>query len=356
MTTDEMSAAFDLKYNNIMSNLAPGLNEYEKSYFLTEAQKSILTQLCAAYDANPSVELAFRKLISMKTFYLEESTNVETRNSILSIGMHRKYIIPNRYHEYSSSWHTSNSNVNSKYSNILLDGFPGGTGVAIGAKYIDDTDGTIKTVSIFVTETNHTTLPYDFTGTVDGVSNVTYTSSSYVERTDNGAIIGNNMFKVLYEDVIRYGNASSGYGDAGILSVIPISYQELSRLTKNPYPFPTKHTCWRLGSVESLAYRYSYDENALMLIPPYGDVLGYYRIHYVGNPAPIILANLGSDNSHEITIDGSYKKTNMSTDRVLHSSVHHMIVDAAVMMAKAAMSGQGVMPAGGGNSQKQSEE
>lgn len=352
MTTDEMSAAFDLKYNNIMSNLAPGLNEYEKSYFLTDAQKSVLTQLCAAYDTNPSVELAFRKLISTKTFYIEASDNVDMRNSILSIGMHSKYIIPSRSHQHSSSWHTDNSNIDRKYKDIHLDGYPSGTGVNISASYID-TDEKIKTISIFVTATNHTTLPYNFTGTVNGVSNVTYTSQSYVERLDNENVIGNKMYKVLYEDVLR-DTTSQNRGDAGILSVIPISYSELSRLTKNPYPFPAKHTCWRLGSVESLTSNYSYDENALILIPPYGDVLSYYRIHYVSNPSPIILTNLGSDTSHEITIDGGYKKTDMSTDNVLHASVHNMIVDTAVMMAKAAMSGQGV-PSAGGNQKEQEE-
>ena len=352
MTTDEMSAAFDLKYNNIMSNLAPGLNEYEKSYFLTEAQKSVLTQLCASYDTNPSVELAFRKLISMKTFYIEGSSNVELRNSILSIGMHSKYVIPSRYHEYTASWHSDNSSVNSKYRNILLDGYPGSAGGNVQARYID-TDGKMKGVTILVTATHHDTLPYDFTGTVDGVSNVTYTSDSYLPRLDNGNVIGNKMFKVLYEDVLRY-SESPNRGDAGVLSVIPISYSELARLTKNPYPFPAKHTCWRLGSVESLTSNHGYDENALILIPPYGDVLQYYRIHYVGNPSPIILTNLGSDASHEITIDGGYQKTDMNTDNVLHASVHHMIVDTAVMMAKAAMSGQGVPSAGG--SQKEQEE
>ena len=38
MTTQEFSNEFDILYNNIMSNSAPGLNEYEKSIFLTQAQ------------------------------------------------------------------------------------------------------------------------------------------------------------------------------------------------------------------------------------------------------------------------------------------------------------------------------
>jgi hypothetical protein len=37
MEIQEFSNGFDILYNNIMSNAAPGLNEYEKSFFLTKA-------------------------------------------------------------------------------------------------------------------------------------------------------------------------------------------------------------------------------------------------------------------------------------------------------------------------------
>ena len=42
MTTAEFSNEFDVLYNNIMSNQAPGLNEYEKSVFLTKAQAELI--------------------------------------------------------------------------------------------------------------------------------------------------------------------------------------------------------------------------------------------------------------------------------------------------------------------------
>ena len=42
MTIDEFKREFDISYNNIMSNAAPGLNEYEKSVFLTKAQYEIV--------------------------------------------------------------------------------------------------------------------------------------------------------------------------------------------------------------------------------------------------------------------------------------------------------------------------
>ena len=42
MTVDEFSEQFDLLYNNITSNQAPGLTEYEKSVFATKAEKEIV--------------------------------------------------------------------------------------------------------------------------------------------------------------------------------------------------------------------------------------------------------------------------------------------------------------------------
>ena len=45
MTNPEFSSEFDILYNNITSNAAPGLNEYEKSVFLTRAQESIILEI-----------------------------------------------------------------------------------------------------------------------------------------------------------------------------------------------------------------------------------------------------------------------------------------------------------------------
>lgn len=42
MTNSEFSNEFDVLYNNITSNQAPGLDEYEKSVFLTKAQDEIV--------------------------------------------------------------------------------------------------------------------------------------------------------------------------------------------------------------------------------------------------------------------------------------------------------------------------
>jgi len=42
MTIPEFKDGFDILYNNVMSGKAPGLNEFDKSFFLTKAQDEIL--------------------------------------------------------------------------------------------------------------------------------------------------------------------------------------------------------------------------------------------------------------------------------------------------------------------------
>lgn len=49
MTNSDFDSQFDILYNNISSNQAPGLNSYEKSIFLTKAQDDIILSL---YNGN----------------------------------------------------------------------------------------------------------------------------------------------------------------------------------------------------------------------------------------------------------------------------------------------------------------
>lgn len=51
MNNTEFSNEFDILFNNIMSNQAPGLDEYEKSIFLTEAQEDLILSI---YSGNSS--------------------------------------------------------------------------------------------------------------------------------------------------------------------------------------------------------------------------------------------------------------------------------------------------------------
>ena len=72
MTTEEFENEFDVLYNNIMSNQAPGLDVYEKSVFLTRGQDEILkayfypqsNKLMQGFDANERRQIDFSKQVS----------------------------------------------------------------------------------------------------------------------------------------------------------------------------------------------------------------------------------------------------------------------------------------------------
>lgn len=74
MTTQEFSDQFDVLYNNIMSNQAPGLDEYEKSVFLTKAQYEIVKNYFNSksnknqegFDDSPKRQVDFSKLMAVK--------------------------------------------------------------------------------------------------------------------------------------------------------------------------------------------------------------------------------------------------------------------------------------------------
>lgn len=86
MTLQEFSNEFDVLYNNIMSNAAPGLNEYEKSIFLTQAQEEFVISIYAgriqpygSFDETQELKKYLDALLVTATLY-------PTNNSVLSVG------------------------------------------------------------------------------------------------------------------------------------------------------------------------------------------------------------------------------------------------------------------------------
>lgn len=65
MTPTEFSTEFDILYNNLASNAAPPLNEYEKSVFLTKAQLDIVVEL---YSGRNQLGLYFESSEEVRTY------------------------------------------------------------------------------------------------------------------------------------------------------------------------------------------------------------------------------------------------------------------------------------------------
>ena len=90
MTTQEFSNEFDVLYNNIMSNQAPGLDEYEKSVFLTKAQLEILknyfnpkgNKYGQGFDENAKRQIDFSMLVNVdKPVVTAGAGNIDTRTA-----------------------------------------------------------------------------------------------------------------------------------------------------------------------------------------------------------------------------------------------------------------------------------
>ena len=89
MNLQEFSRRFDIEYNNVMSNAAPGLTESEKSVFLTGAEESVCLGIYtgvlggAAFEATESARRSIDNLV--KTTGLTEQTVYETPISSTSV-------------------------------------------------------------------------------------------------------------------------------------------------------------------------------------------------------------------------------------------------------------------------------
>lgn len=70
MTALEFSNEFDVLYNNVLSDRAPGLSEYEKSVFLTKAQELLVVEMYNGFiEKNEEYRRSLENLIDTKYLY-----------------------------------------------------------------------------------------------------------------------------------------------------------------------------------------------------------------------------------------------------------------------------------------------
>ena len=103
MTIQEFSNEFDVLYNNIMSNAAPGLDEYEKSVFLTRAQLEIIRNYFnpesnknkQGFDDSPKRQIDFSSIIKtiIPSTYTGIYTKFDDRSKVYSLPSDLLYII-----------------------------------------------------------------------------------------------------------------------------------------------------------------------------------------------------------------------------------------------------------------------
>ena len=246
MTIEEFSDQFDLLYNNITSNQAPGISEYEKSVFATKAEKEVVKNYFSPQSKGNSLQQGF-----------DDSAKRQADFSMLL-----------------------------KTSTCTEQTISGETPTFTGGR-IDDR----STVWSF---------PSD-------------------------------VFIVINEAIKTSANKR--------LQVIPLKYDEYTRLMSKPFKRPLKNQAWRLINSGAVAEDSSQSKSTatkyVEIITNSWDTIGTYSIRYIKNPSPIVLANLTADG---LSIDGqSTQSTKIDLDPILHEDV----LQRAVELAKIAWTSTG---------------
>ena len=288
-----MDNMFDVLYNNITSNQAPGLNAYEKSVFLTKGQDEILKNYFnpkskgnntqEGFDGSVKRQVDFSMLTTVATTsatsytYSLVSDKTDKDNKPVYSRTETTVSTPQSTYSYTEAYDANGKVLKDTMGNVLYTR-NGGTDVSgFGTPLFDMRENT-KSI----------TLP----------SKLMYAINEMVEVTRNNKEV--------------------------LLQVVPVKFDEYSRLMCKPYKRPLKFQAWRLTNNDVV-------NKADIVVGP-SDTLTKYTIRYVRRPNPIIVSNLDG-----LTIEGKDTTTECELDPILHEE----ILQRAVELAKIAWTNTG---------------
>lgn len=317
MTITEFSNQFDVLYNNITSNQAPGLNEYEKSVFLTKAQNEIVKNYFTAnskgnnigqgFDDSAKRQADFSSLMMTSictSGSTDSSTTIKTYSYTPSIG---NTIILN-----DPTFTQSGSSVE------LSEGsYPVMRGNIYGS--LGDAPIVVSGIPSGVSNTGTLVVEEIYAGTRLDTRSSLYSFPSDVFILINERIIGVN------------GGVTSLY------QVIPLRFDEYTRLMSKPYKRPLKNQAWRLINNGKSA-------KAVEIITPPDVTISSYTVRYIRKPKPIIVGNLDGLTIDNYYIEGTTGPTGaLTTDGEceIDSMLHEDILQRAVELAKVAWTATG---------------
>lgn len=282
----EFSDRFDILYNNITSNQAPGLNEHEKSIFLTKAQDEIIKNYFlpqsntkqAGFDGNQKRQIDFSALMKV------QEAGSYTSNYTYTMSGSQDYLGREIYTRTESSPNQSTSVWEPAYDN---------TGNPV-------VNGFVRVGSFF-----------------------SLTDAHFDKRPNSKSVSLPGDVMMIVNESVTVTRGSSTVD----LVCMPISFDEYARLMSKPFKRPVKYQAWRLISSGS------YGKSDCDLIAGTNDEIMRYTLRYVRRPRPIILTNLEDD----LTINGESTVSECELDPILHEE----ILQRAVELAKVAWTSNG---------------
>lgn len=356
MTTQEFSNEFDVLYNNIMSNQAPGLDEYEKSIFLTKAQEELVRDYfnsrnvknAQGFDDNQKRQYDFSTLLSSITLpdFIDTYRALSVHGSVtyntifdsrakIYIAPSDLFLVINESIEDSAKRRYSVLPISyDEYNRLMLKpyGFPlkrqawriisdrTSSLVGWGGKQVDSAtflfkSKYFKTIEIYIS-----------------LDSKDYISKPNVIESDN--IVRISMF-IPINNLVNYWSTylsnDSGLKKAGLDKYIYPLNQETGNFPSSGITEPTSFTINIAPAIM---------ESGEVVSTPIFEIIGRftgdieYKMRYIKTPKPIILANL-SDIQEGLSINGY----NTVTECELPLNTHQEILQRAVELAKASYQG-----------------
>lgn len=326
MINQEFSIEFDILYNNISSNKAPGLNEYEKSVFLTKAQEEIVTEL---YTGRNSTQNSFEETEELRKYL----------GSLLKTTRCDKAIVSGEepIHELVKEIRHNLSNIYGFYCEVSV---YDATHILLLCTHKDVTIQAHTQDSQLIPNLFNSNKYYLFeipfsvfngqelTFTIKlpewifpekSLSSINPASITLVNKNLE-PLKDKSYFFTIPEDVmfITYEYGKHLYVKNNIpytkeFLVYVTSQDELDKVYKNPFRGPS----------DTRVLRLDYDSSTIELIS--NNNIYSYNIKYIRKPNPIILADLEED----LSINGQYKESECELD----SSLHRIILERAVSLA-----------------------
>lgn len=391
MSTEEFSIQFDVLYNNVTSNQAPGLNEFEKSVFLTKAQSQLVIEyfnrrtdaIGGGFDGSEHRQYDFSSIVRTENLfnvntYKERISNLEKLNkdSIVYLFPYNYFLAVNEVITDNKCQHSVMPIDYSEYQRLMLKPytFP----VKRGAwRIITDK----KNCNFVHEDASGNSLAYDEVASADYKILTTWAdqkrnlslnirvaewnpedaSSTLTVGGDDGSIIrfptNDGYGKIIADcgwsdnhltyEIELIVSTNQDTDDEAIIEVLKQGFTQLkaysgaaSEMRKAMEHMDGFAQC----SAPSKFITFSESNGRTFtteVIPiPIVEVIGrfsgtpVYQMKYVRTLTPIILADL-SDFGSGISIDGIKKVT----ECVLPEECHQEILERAVTLAKIAWAG-----------------
>ena len=315
MTNQEFSNEFDVLYNNIMSNQAPGLDEYEKSVFLTKAQDEIVknyfnskgNKYQEGFDGSEKRQIDFSMLIVTEAVH--EATVSPT--PLFPLQHTKLFSIPDRILMFiNESLAVERDGVSTYLTVVPLDYKEYNRLMSKPYKRpLKNQAWRILTNTTTISETTST----NYLSITSILANLKEMEGNY-----------NVIYNTIKDKAITFG----GTTDARTVLVDNVTLQKNGKTgTENILNIKD------LVMTNIKAYINvvnSTKSSVVELIPGPNDTISTYTIRYVKRPRAIILTDLEG-----VTLDGITTRQECELDPILHQE----ILQRAVELAKAAYTG-----------------